>query len=921
MDEVEQFLFDGNFRQDIADVAVLAAANAIPANLYIFRKIGADAVIIRNPATMFDRGEPLDIFLRYITPEDSHTVNAPHYDAVVLMTREEIEAEQLRRKPIDAMPFEKEAEIEKPIDVTEPKFVGKTDEEQRILDAKERKRVYNVKRTLNYPLLASVESKVVESIPWDIDGNKIYVLNDITDRNWRVKIEDGRSWEVCHSTTKELHIVRRFGKCNGAYICMNEKCSKFTSEGLRNITDFKKNPLIPKMVLCQLCEYQVVHKYCDAIKVYDQNRLAKTMTVYHQGDHICIPKPNRREKRNFILENMNVGALRKSSKEVQLDVLSQHLSCGDIDKAYEVVEMLDDKHLIEKMRYTGSLTDKMNRTSLSDIESFTNIIQFKTECDKRDTRLIYKVCCTGITGDSNMVFKSSSGACQMALKMDMANQEDPSKPSSLTEGRLFMDALHSRTKDYKTMGLYLEHDGMRSMQRLAVMDCQREDTQTIVFFLETFNNMLAEFKGDNDYKFNPHSGFLVDEAGCNMNAINKVYGIDMLNKTCTDFMHFFKCARKHSIDVPVEERASFEDLYKKLKQTYILSEFTRISDSLDAICNRNNLFWWDWWKQRRAHIVPLWRGMNTPGLNLAEVGHRTLKQTGKKVSLTVATWRDVLQFIVQDHMYKNFLTNEVSQIGRGQTVFKRRSREMAREKAFTKQACSFLSDATVEDVEKELDAIDNPETFLPNNSAKHRAPKTFATKNVPEGKKVGAAKKKGTPITRKRKAQTTRKPQHQAKRQKVAEEANIEEFESNESEDDKDDAVPEHLDRIEKTNNPTLVFLEGRRAKCYGCNAYFNSNEKTPPRNVLFSYHLNRTWMKDGQQFVSPYKSAAYFHALDFACMRRVAELMKVSGKDIYLCNDTFRRLTPGHVALLRERKLWNYLIQSRERVRQKGKV
>ena len=389
------------------------------------------------------------------------------------------------------------------------------------------------------------------------------------------------------------------------------------------------------------------------------------MTIYHQGDHICIPKPN------FILENMNVGALRKSSKEVQLDVLSQHLSCGDIDKAYEVVEMLDDKDLIEKMRYTGSLTDKMNRTSLSDIESFTNIIQFKTECDRRDTRLIYKVCCTGITGDSNMVFKSSSGACQMALKMDMANQEDPAKPSSLTEGRLFMDALHSCTKDYKTMGLYLEHDGMRSMQRLAVMDCQREDTQTIVFFLETFNKMLAEFKGDNDYKFNPHSGFLVDEAGCNMNAINKVYGIDMLNKTCTDFMHFFKCARKHSIDVPVEERASFEDLYKKLKQTYILSEFTRISDSLDAICNRNNLFWWDWWKQRRSHIVPLWRGMNTPGLNLAEVGHRTLKQTGKKVSLTVATWRDVLQFIVQDHMYKNFLTNEVSQIGRGQTVFKK----------------------------------------------------------------------------------------------------------------------------------------------------------------------------------------------------------------------------------------------------------
>ena len=53
------------------------------------------------------------------------------------------------------------------------------------------------------------------------------------------------------------------------------------------------------------------------------------------------------------------------------------------------------------------------------------------------------------------------------------------------------------------------------------------------------------------------------------------------------------------------------------------------------------------------------------------------------------------------------------------------------------------------------------------------------------------------------------------------------------------------------------------------------------------------------------YHSAGYFHARDLGCLRNLEELAEVEVEDCYLTNETLKKLKPGHIDLLKARKLW----------------
>ena len=174
------------------------------------------------------------------------------------------------------------------------------------------------------------------------------------------------------------------------------------------------------------------------------------MTVYHENNHICVEKANRPEKEAFLKNNMRISNITRAPKHVQMEMLSQCVAEGDFDKAYDVVKLIDDRELIEQMRYTGDIADHMNRASMSTLESFNSITQMKEKTDPKDKYLIYDLACKGLSGaQKSFVFTSSEGVCRIALKMDLANQGNKEKPSELTQGYVYMDAMHSRTKDYK----------------------------------------------------------------------------------------------------------------------------------------------------------------------------------------------------------------------------------------------------------------------------------------------------------------------------------------------------------------------------------------------------------------------------------------------------------------------------------------
>ena len=85
-----------------------------------------------------------------------------------------------------------------------------------------------------------------------------------------------------------------------------------------------------------------------------------------------------------------------------------------------------------------------------------------------------------------------------------------------------------------------------------------------------------------------------------------------------------------------------------------------MSNSLENLCERNDIEnWSSWWPVRHFHIVPAFQGFNISGLNLAELGHSTIK-TRCIMPLTVATWHDMCLMMLQDWDYEAHTTGKVS---------------------------------------------------------------------------------------------------------------------------------------------------------------------------------------------------------------------------------------------------------------------
>ena len=63
------------------------------------------------------------------------------------------------------------------------------------------------------------------------------------------------------------------------------------------------------------------------------------------------------------------------------------------------------------------------------------------------------------------------------------------------------------------------------------------------------------------------------------------------------------------------------------------------------------------------------------------------------------------------------------------------------------------------------------------------------------------------------------------------------------------------------------------------------------------------------------YCHAGYFHARDLGCLWNLEELEEVELEDCYLTNETLKTLKPGHIDLLKARKLWDGSCEERNKV------
>ena len=161
---------------------------------------------------------------------------------------------------------------------------------------------------------------------------------------------------------------------------------------------------------------------------------------------------------------------------------------------------------------------------------------------------------------------------EIALKMEQKPDSDEHAQNSLSAEYAYFDGMHSRVRGYKTLTLWVYHPEMCKVVLLAVMETKSENTHMVTLFFNLFNQCLKELTGDNNYTFSP-CGFMVNEAGANFNAIQVVFGKEILAHTVTCQWHFKACPKCQLPSIMPEDQNTFTEMIAKLCKTYVRSEY------------------------------------------------------------------------------------------------------------------------------------------------------------------------------------------------------------------------------------------------------------------------------------------------------------------------------------------------------------
>ena len=186
------------------------------------------------------------------------------------------------------------------------------------------------------------------------------------------------------------------------------------------------------------------------------------------------------------METLN-GDLRKTPKELKIDLIGYQLAQGEVEKAWEIAEKMDDNSIIEKlcyMRKSGSVSNVQE----SELESYRNIRSLKESTDQKDIFHIYKMNCEEINNEPQfMCSRLLINVWKWPLKWIVEKKLWVQKSSLSEEDSIHRCNAHSRVNGYKTVTMWTFHPGINKVVNLAIMDCHKENTEMLTLFLELFN--------------------------------------------------------------------------------------------------------------------------------------------------------------------------------------------------------------------------------------------------------------------------------------------------------------------------------------------------------------------------------------------------------------------------------------------------
>jgi hypothetical protein len=566
----------------------------------------------------------------------------------------------------------------------------------------------------------------------------------------------------------------------------------------------------------------MIHEECHAVKVWEWEKNDNHVTVYHNGDHIC-PSVEKRQVSQYldlIRKNPNI----KPNALVNSQIVRQ-LQKDNID--FDAVDKLAKKFASKKLLYKA--IEKVKEENEPYGTSFAAVTELRNKVKTEDPYYIYNINNKDMNeSTSSYIFQSSKHMADIAL---LINSE--SETSILRNEYVYVDGTHHQSKNFITITLWVYHTGIRQMICLALMICERENTESLNIFWNLFQKMLKEVSGINTYAFNP-KGFICDENAANFKAIEQCFGQEGLEKTKTCEFHYLQSVHRHS------RMVANSDLLIKLGNEVLkaltITSFLDSQKKLESFVANNPVLihWLNWWMDRKRHVFRAFKDCDTPSSNLAEVGHSMLRSVSKKNKSLLDDVSSNIAFAIAQKASFTAYRDGSSTGGRGIENKARDRKIMSREIKRAKTLAKEIIDETV--------VIENvSEVFVPDSGA-HRPRKR---KNA--GCETNIAKK------------------------------------------------PKTIGIPEMDYKPfSLIFHQDIKnvISCYGCKLKFADKYKKEPHNLILRRFARRRYYDGKDIKISTRLSGTYYHLRE-TCMRK--EVVDAGISDVKLYDEIKDRLSKEH--------------------------
>ena len=591
-------------------------------------------------------------------------------------------------------------------------------------------------KAFNLSIFKNVIPEQVDCVPHDINGRKMYCINISEEEDHKKKYIDGRYFKLTNTSRKGFEGDRKIGKCVGNYICTNPECPFLKESGEANTHQFTGR----KDKFCFSCDCLATRKMCGAIKCIEYSPASGLMIVYHNGNHLCTPKPLKnkpsddQEIQEALKEHGHMGPKELCKMKLTKEIKKQMKEgTPDREKIKQVLNTFNDRSRLSQAK------KKMEQASKNEIHSLAAVAELKEFFDPFDKYYIYEINDGSMNGQQSYVFKSSKEMAQLMLKMDQNNQDI----HPIQDEPVYFDGMHKRCVGFKTLTLWVLQIAQRRLTRLVTMEVKRENTTSCELFWKIINKMLSEVKGETGYKFNPKQ-FIVDEAGAVAAGIRNVFGDEGYRKTVSCQFHYKQCLNRALNNMPPELHdlvEEFRELALDLLRVPTMQQYNEkvrrlkiLADVLPSSVGN----WLDWWLARRYNLFPVFRGFFISSMNQAEVGHATLKPL-KPLFLVDAANEDVSTMMMQEQDMQKFLEGQQRSTGRAPSRAEQAKKEKRQQ---ITRAREYIENARQGMTSSLTSTETTANVFIPNKNARHRVTKV----NGVEGHEVAAPSSQPTTV-------------------------------------------------------------------------------------------------------------------------------------------------------------------------------